>query len=79
MATNHLGHFAFTGLLLNRLITSDRARVVTVSSLMHRIGHIDFGDVAGLKIRNTWSHYGNSKVGQSPLYRRAEPAPARGR
>ena len=62
MATNHLGHFAFTGLLLNRLITSDPARVVTVSSLMHRIGHIDFGDVAGLKIRNTWSHYGNSKL-----------------
>ena len=62
MATNHLGHFAFTGLVLDRLITSDRARVVTVSSLMHRIGHIDFGDVAGLKIRNTWSHYGNSKL-----------------
>jgi protochlorophyllide reductase len=62
MATNHLGHFAFTGLLLNRLLTSGRARVVTVSSLMHRIGHIDFDDVAGLKIRNTWSHYGSSKL-----------------
>jgi len=62
MATNHLGHFALTGLLLPRLITSDRARVVTVSSVMHRIGHIDFDDVAGLKIRNTWSHYGNSKL-----------------
>jgi NAD(P)-dependent dehydrogenase (short-subunit alcohol dehydrogenase family) len=62
MATNHLGHFALTGLLLDRLITSDRSRVVTVSSLMHRLGHIDFDDVAGLKIRNTWSHYGNSKL-----------------
>ena len=62
MATNHLGHFAFTGLLLDRLVTSGRSRVVTVSSLMHRIGHIDFDDVAGLKIRNTWSHYGNSKL-----------------
>jgi NAD(P)-dependent dehydrogenase (short-subunit alcohol dehydrogenase family) len=62
MATNHLGHFAFTGLLFNRLVTSDRARVVTVSSAMHRLGHIDFDDVAGLKIRNTWSHYGNSKL-----------------
>jgi NAD(P)-dependent dehydrogenase (short-subunit alcohol dehydrogenase family) len=62
MATNHLGHFALTGLLLDRLVTSGRSRVVTVSSLMHRIGHIDFDDVAGLKIRNTWSHYGNSKL-----------------
>src|SRR3984957_11768299 len=36
MATNHLGHFALTGLLLDRLITSGRSRVVTVSSQMHR-------------------------------------------
>jgi NAD(P)-dependent dehydrogenase (short-subunit alcohol dehydrogenase family) len=62
MATNHLGHFALTGLLLNRLITSGPARVVTVSSVMHRLGHIDFDDVAGLHIHNTWSHYGNSKL-----------------
>jgi NAD(P)-dependent dehydrogenase (short-subunit alcohol dehydrogenase family) len=62
MATNHLGHFAFTGLLLDRLLTSGRARVVTVSSQMHRAGHIDFGDVAGVKIANTWVHYGNSKL-----------------
>jgi NAD(P)-dependent dehydrogenase (short-subunit alcohol dehydrogenase family) len=62
MATNHLGHFALTGLLLDPLLASGRARVVTVSSLMHRIGHIDFDDVAGVKIRNTWSHYGNSKL-----------------
>ena len=62
MATNHLGHFALTGLLLDRLLTSGRSRVVTVSSLMHRVGHIDFDDVAGLKIRNTWPHYGTSKL-----------------
>jgi len=62
MATNHLGHFAFTGLLLDRLVTSGRARVVTVSSLMHRAGHIDFDDVAGNTVRNTWTHYGASKL-----------------
>jgi NAD(P)-dependent dehydrogenase (short-subunit alcohol dehydrogenase family) len=62
MATNHLGHFALTGLLLNRLVTTGRARVVTVSSVMHRAGHIDFGDVAGNKIGNTWTHYGRSKL-----------------
>jgi NAD(P)-dependent dehydrogenase (short-subunit alcohol dehydrogenase family) len=62
MATNHLGHFALTGLLLTRLVTTDRARVVTVSSVMHRAGHIDFDDIAGVKIGNTWAHYGRSKL-----------------
>ncbi len=62
MATNHLGHFALTGLLLDRLLTSGPSRVVTVSSLMHRNGQIDLDDVAGQKIRNTWQHYGASKL-----------------
>jgi NAD(P)-dependent dehydrogenase (short-subunit alcohol dehydrogenase family) len=62
MATNHLGHFALTGLLLDRLLTSGRARVVTVSSLMHRAGRIPFGDVAGTSVRNTWLTYGSTKL-----------------
>jgi protochlorophyllide reductase len=62
MATNHLGHFALTGLLLDRLLTSGRSRVVTVSSNMHRVGSIDFDDVAGLRVGNTWRHYGASKL-----------------
>jgi NAD(P)-dependent dehydrogenase (short-subunit alcohol dehydrogenase family) len=62
MATNHLGHFALTGLLLDRLQASDRARVVTVSSLMHRSGRIPFDDVEGSAIRNTWLNYGTSKL-----------------
>jgi NAD(P)-dependent dehydrogenase (short-subunit alcohol dehydrogenase family) len=62
MATNHLGHFSLTGLLLDRLLTSGRSRVVTVSSHMHRYGHIDFNDVAGLRVGNTWRHYGTSKL-----------------
>jgi protochlorophyllide reductase len=62
MATNHLGHFALTGLLLDRLLTSGPSRVVTVSSQMHRYGHIDFDDVAGLRVGNTWRHYGASKL-----------------
>jgi len=33
-----------------------------VSSQMHRYGHIPFDDVAGLTIRNTWQHYGASKL-----------------
>ncbi len=62
MATNHLGPFAFTGLLLDRLLTSGRSRVVTVSSVMHRAGHIPFGDVEGNAIRNTWRTYGTTKL-----------------
>ncbi|MFB9557942.1 oxidoreductase [Streptomyces roseoviridis] len=40
-AVNHLGHFALTGLLLDRLAAGRDARVVTVSSLQHRKGRID--------------------------------------
>jgi NAD(P)-dependent dehydrogenase (short-subunit alcohol dehydrogenase family) len=62
MATNHLGHFALTGLLLNRLLTSVRGRVVTVSSQLHRIGHVRLDDVAGTRVDNTWTNYGTSKL-----------------
>ena len=44
--TNHLGHFALTGLLIERLAHGTDPRVVTVSSLEHRPGRIDFGDLA---------------------------------
>ncbi len=43
--TNHLGHFAFTGRILPLLDHANRGRVVTVSSLLHRQGRIDFGAI----------------------------------
>ncbi|MGV9860259.1 oxidoreductase [Gordonia sp. NPDC003425] len=43
--TNFLGHFAFTGLLLDRLRAARGARVVTVCSNLSRVGTIDFDDV----------------------------------
>ncbi len=46
MGTNHLGHFALTGLLLPILEKTDGSRVVNVSSLAHRMGNIDFNDMA---------------------------------
>ncbi|MEV6323796.1 oxidoreductase [Nocardia sp. NPDC051787] len=44
-ATNHLGPFAFTGLLFDRLAAVPGARIVTVSSATHRYGAIAFGDL----------------------------------
>jgi len=41
---NHLGHFALTGLLLDKLLATPASRVVTVSSFAHRQGKIDLDD-----------------------------------
>jgi len=78
MATNHFGHFALTGLLLDRIVTTERSRVVTVSSHMHRLGRLDLDDVAGAGARNTWVAYGTSKLANllfaGELARRLEAA-----
>jgi NAD(P)-dependent dehydrogenase (short-subunit alcohol dehydrogenase family) len=46
-ATNHLGHFALTGLLFDTIRRGRDARVVTVTSLEHRGGSIHFDDLTG--------------------------------
>ncbi len=61
-ATNHLGHFALTGLLLERLLAAPAPRVVTVSSLLHRNGRIDFDDLDGAVDYRPWRAYGQSKL-----------------
>lgn len=43
--TNHLGHFALTGLLLPALLKTPGARVVTVSSIAHKEGDLHFDDL----------------------------------
>jgi NAD(P)-dependent dehydrogenase (short-subunit alcohol dehydrogenase family) len=43
--TNHLGHFALTGLLLDLLLETPNARVVTVSSTGHHTGAMDFDNL----------------------------------
>ena len=60
--TNHLGHFALTGLLLDQMLAVPGSRVVTLSSSGHRMGRIDFGNLQ-------WEHgyrrsaaYGRSKL-----------------
>jgi NAD(P)-dependent dehydrogenase (short-subunit alcohol dehydrogenase family) len=62
-ATNHLGPFAFTGLLLDSLLTTPGSRVVTVSSALHRMGRLDFSNLQGLGGgHNRWFAYGNTKL-----------------
>jgi len=58
--TNYLGHFALTARLMPLLRRSSGPRVVSVSSLAHRTGFIDFGDLQGA--RAPWKAYGQSKL-----------------
>ena len=62
LGTNHLGHFALTGLLLSRLEAAPAARVVTVSSFGHRPGKIDFDDLQSERGYNRWVAYFQSKL-----------------
>ena len=60
--TNHLGHFALTGLLLPLIDARSAGRVVIVSSGAHRQGKINFDDLQGEKSYGRWSAYGQSKL-----------------
>ncbi|MCV7302762.1 SDR family NAD(P)-dependent oxidoreductase [Mycobacterium barrassiae] len=61
--TNHLGHFALTGLLLDNLLSVDGSRVVTVSSMAHRIrAKIHFDDLNLDRNYNRVVAYGQSKL-----------------
>ena len=74
LGTNHLGHFALTGLLLDRL----RDRVVTISSGAHRFGRMNFGDLMSERHYQRWMAYGQSKLANllfmQELQRRLETA-----
>jgi NAD(P)-dependent dehydrogenase (short-subunit alcohol dehydrogenase family) len=58
LGTNHLGHFALTGLLLDRV----GDRVVTIASGAHRTGRINFGDLQSERRYQRWLAYGQSKL-----------------
>lgn len=59
IGTNHLGHFALTGLLLDRVTD----RVVTMSSQAHKLGTVDLADLNWERRRyRRWSAYGQSKL-----------------
>jgi NAD(P)-dependent dehydrogenase (short-subunit alcohol dehydrogenase family) len=60
--TNHLGHFALTGLLIPQLLAASAPRVVTVASLAHRNGKIDFNNLQSERNYVPWNAYGESKL-----------------
>ncbi len=63
LGTNHLGHFAFTGLVLASLIAADEGRIVTVSSGAHHNGELDFDDLdVHTRSYSSWREYGTSKL-----------------
>jgi NAD(P)-dependent dehydrogenase (short-subunit alcohol dehydrogenase family) len=62
LAVNHLGHFALTGLLIDRLLENPDPRVVNVSSLAHRSGRIDFDDLMLEGKYRRFGAYGQSKL-----------------
>jgi NAD(P)-dependent dehydrogenase (short-subunit alcohol dehydrogenase family) len=59
---NHLGHFALTGLLLPMLIHTPNSRVVTIASLAHNRGKIDFDNLDGSKGYKAKKFYNQSKL-----------------
>jgi NAD(P)-dependent dehydrogenase (short-subunit alcohol dehydrogenase family) len=76
--TNHLGHFALTGRLIESLLSAPAPRVVNVSSIAHRAGKMDFDDLNWENGYSRWPAYGRSKLANllftQELARRAEAA-----
>ena len=62
IGTNHLGHFALTGLLWPALMRAAAPRVVTVASNAHKPGVINFDDLQSEKKYSAWGAYAQSKL-----------------
>jgi NAD(P)-dependent dehydrogenase (short-subunit alcohol dehydrogenase family) len=63
LGVNHLGHFALTNALLDPLRATPGARVVSVSSIAHRMGKMDFEDLDfARRGYDAWGAYGQSKL-----------------
>lgn len=61
-ATNYLGHFLLTGLLIDTIFKTPESRVVSLSSGAHKFGKINFDDLHGRKDYSPTAAYGQSKL-----------------
>ncbi len=61
--TNVLGHFALTAQLMPALEQAEAPRVVTLASIAHKRGHLDFDDLQSLKSYSPMGAYAQSKLG----------------
>ena len=81
LGTNHFGHFALTGLLVPALLAAPAARIVTVSSIAHRSGSIDFANLNWEHGYKPWPAYRRTKLANLlfafELERRLESSQAR--
>lgn len=59
---NYLGHFALTLRLLPNILAAASPRVVTLSSVAHRSGRINFDDLQSERRYSPWAAYGQSKI-----------------
>ena len=63
MATNHIGHFLLTNLLMDALANTAPARIVNLSSVGHQMAGVDFDDpFFELREYDPWLAYGQSKT-----------------
>jgi len=76
--TNYLGHYALTAQLLPLLRRAHQPRVVSLSSIAHRTGFIQFSDLQGERFYSPWKAYNQSKLAMLmfalELQRRSEAA-----
>jgi NAD(P)-dependent dehydrogenase (short-subunit alcohol dehydrogenase family) len=80
LGTNHLGHFLWTGLMIGQ-VDGRGGRVVTVSSIAHKFGRIDFGNLMMERGYDATRAYSQSKLANlvfaMELHRRLEAAGSR--
>ncbi|WP_020619890.1 oxidoreductase [Paenibacillus daejeonensis] len=78
LGTNYLGHFALTAQLLPLLLKANQPRVVTLSSIAHRSGEINFDDLQSERQYKPMTAYAQSKLAclmfALELQRRSEAA-----